>query len=357
MTTVTMDQQRAEAFAGRVIDMLNGGMLSLQMSVGHRTGLFDVMSGMGPATSAEIAKAGSLNERYVREWLGALVTGGIVAYDPREKTYVLPAEHAASLTRAAGPGNLASFAQYTAELGKVEDGIVEAFRNGGGVPYSAFPRFQEVMREESGQVFDATLIDVTLALVPGLVEKLEGGCDVADVGCGSGHAVNIMARAFPKSHFRGFDFSDEGIARGSAEAAEWGLGNATFELRDAASLEMRDRFDLITTFDSVHDQAKPRQVLKGIFDALKPGGTYLCVDIAASSQLEDNIAHPLGPMLYSISTFHCMTVSLALGGEGLGTVWGEQMARELLAEAGFTDVRVARVEGDIQNNYYVATKR
>jgi ubiquinone/menaquinone biosynthesis C-methylase UbiE len=304
-----------------------------------------------------VAKAAGLNERYVREWLGAMATGGIVDYDAAAGTYALPAEHAASLTRAAGPGNLASLAQYVSEMGNVEGGIVDAFRNGGGVPYSQFPRFQELMREESAQVFDATLLDVTLPLVPGLVERLERGCDVADVGCGAGHAINIMARAFPNSRFTGFDFSEEGIARGRAEAKDWGIANASFELRDAATLDVSNRFDFITTFDSVHDQAKPRRVLKGIYDALKPGGAYLCVDIAASSNLEDNMQHPMAPALYTISTFHCMTVSLALAGEGLGTVWGEQKARELLHEAGFTDVDVARVEGDILNNYYISTKR
>jgi SAM-dependent methyltransferase len=357
MTTQTLDPAKAEAFAGQLIGVFNGGMLSLQISVGHRTGLFDTMSGMGPSTSEQIAKAAGLNERYVREWLGALVTGRIVDYDANARTYVLPPEHAASLTRAAGPGNLAALAQYVSEMGNVEGGVVDAFRNGGGVPYSQFPRFQELMREESAQVFDATLLDVTLPLVPGLVEKLERGCDVADVGCGAGHAINIMARAFPNSRFTGFDFSEEGIARGRAEAKDWGIANATFELRDAATLDQSNRFDFITTFDSVHDQAKPRRVLKGIYDALKPGGTYLCVDIAASSNLEDNIEHPMGPLLYSISTFHCMTVSLALGGEGLGTVWGEQQARQLLGEAGFKDVDVAHVEGDILNNYYISTKR
>jgi SAM-dependent methyltransferase len=163
-----------------------------------------------------------------------------------------------------------------------------------------------------------------------------------------------MARAFPKSRFTGYDFSEEGIALGQREAKAWGLTNATFELKDAATLDGSRQFDLITTFDSVHDQAKPRRVLKGIHDALRPGGVYLCVDIAASSNVEENLDHPLGPFLYTISTMHCMTVSLALGGEGLGTVWGEQKARELLAEAGFTDVQVKQVAGDILNNYYIA---
>lgn len=351
-----IDTARAEAFAGQVIGILNGAGLTFMLSIGHRTGLFDNLATLPPSTSEEIARKAGLNERYVREWLGAMVTGKIVDYDAATKKYSLPAEHAASLTRAAGPGNLAAFSQFFSEIGNVETGIAEAFQNGGGVPYSQFPRFQELMREESAQVFDATLIDVTLPLVPGLVQKLEQGIDVADVGCGAGHAINVMARAFPKSRFTGYDFSEEGIARGRAEAKEWGLTNATFEIKDAATLDGSKQFDLITVFDAIHDQAKPRQVLEGIFNALKADGTFLCVDIAASSNLEDNVDHPMAPFLYTVSTMHCMTVSLALGGEGLGTVWGEQKAYELLGEAGFKDVTTKQVEGDILNNYYVARK-
>jgi SAM-dependent methyltransferase len=356
MTTQTIDAEKAAAFGGKMIGIMNGASLAFMTSIGHRTGLFDVMATMPPSTSEEIAANTGLNERYVREWLGAMVTGGIVEYDPATKKYELPPEHAMSITRAAGPGNLASFAQFFSEIGNVETGIVGAFKNGGGVPYSQFPRFQELMREESAAVFDAALIASTLPLVPGLIDRLQSGIDVADVGCGAGHAINLMAKAFPKSRFTGYDFSDEGVARGRAEAKELGLTNATFEVKDAASLDGSKQFDFITTFDSVHDQAKPRRVLKGIYDALKPGGTYLCVDIAASSNVNENKDHPLGAFLYTISTMHCMTVSLALGGEGLGTAWGEQMARDLMTEAGFLDISVKQVEGDIMNNYYITTK-
>ncbi len=356
MTTQTIDAEKAAAFGGKMIGIMNGASLAFMVSIGHRTELFDKMAVLPPSTSEQIAAATGLNERYVREWLGAMLAGGIVDYDPASKKYELPAEHAMSITRAAGPGNLAAFALFFSEIGNVETGIVGAFKNGGGVPYSQFPRFQELMREESTAVFDATLLQSTLPLAPGLVERLQSGIDVADVGCGAGHAINLMAKAFPKSRFTGYDFSDEGVARGRAEAKELGLTNAAFEVKDAATLDGSKKFDLITTFDSVHDQAHPRRVLKGIYEALKQGGTYFCVDIAASSNVEENKDHPLGAFLYTISTMHCMTVSLALGGEGLGTAWGEQKARELMTEAGFRDIGVKQVEGDIMNNYYIATK-
>jgi SAM-dependent methyltransferase len=336
--------------------MMNEGALALMVSVGHRTGLFDVMAAMPAATSAQIASSGGLDERYVREWLAAMTTGRIVDHDEVTLTFSLPADRAAWLTRAAGIDNLAIQAQYLGLLAQVEDQIVGCFRHGGGVPYSAFPKFQAVMAEDSGAVLDATLIDVTLPLVAGLVDRLERGIEVADVGCGSGHAINLMAEAFPRSRFAGFDLSDAGLAAARAEADRKGLTNARFDKRDVARLGETARFDLITTFDAVHDQARPDLVLAGIAQALRPGGVYLCVDIAASSTLSDNVDHPLGTLLYTISCMHCMTVSLAEGGMGLGTMWGEQKARQMLRDAGFASIEAAHVDGDIANTYYIATK-
>jgi SAM-dependent methyltransferase len=347
-------QEPPMVFAERMGQMMNDAALILMVSVGHRTGLFDVMAAMPSATSAEIAARAGLNERYVREWLGAMTTGKIVHHDGAAGTFALPAHHAASLTRAAGLDNMAAQAQMIGFLAPVEDQIVDCFRHGGGVPYSAFPKMQVILAETTGAVHDATLIDVTLPLVPGLVDRLTHGIDVADIGCGTGHAVNLMAEAFPRSRFTGFDLSDTGIAAGLAEAERKGLTNARFEQRDAARLGEIARFDFITTFDSVHDQARPDLALAGIARALRPGGAYLCVDVAASSTLADNLDHPMGPFGYTVSCMHCMTVSLADGGMGLGTMWGEQKAREMLTDAGFTSIQAAHVDGDIMNVYYIA---
>lgn len=356
MTTQDIDQKKAEAFAGRMIGALNEGAIALMTSIGHRTGLFDAMAGLPASTSAEIAAAAGLHERYVREWLGAMVVGRIVEHDPEERTYRLPPEHAAFLTRAASPENIAVTAQFIPLLGSVEDGIVESFKNGGGVPYSAFHRFHEVMAEDSGQTVVAALFDSILPLVPGLTERLESGMDVLDVGCGSGRALNLMARRFPESRFVGYDISEEAIARACAEAARHGSENVRFEIRDAATLDEVERYDLITTFDVIHDQADPTAVLAGISRALRPDGVYLMQDIAGSSHLQENMDHPIGPFLYTISTMHCMTVSLSQNGAGLGTMWGEEKAREMLHEAGFTGVEVRQLPHDFVNSYYIVTK-
>ena len=356
MTTQEFDQAKAEGFAERMVGVLNEGAIALMTSIGHRTGLFDAMATLPPSTSEEIASAADLNERYVREWLGAMVVGGIVEHDPLEGTYYLPQEHAAFLTRAASPENIAAFAQYIPLLGSVEDGVVESFKHGGGVPYSAFPRFQEVMAEDSGQTVLPALTEHILPLVPGLIERLEEGIDVLDVGCGSGRALNLMARTFPNSRFVGYDLSEEAIGRARAEAQENGTTNVRFEAKDVATLDEEARYALITTFDAVHDQAKPAAVLRGIAKALKEDGVYLMQDIAGSSHHHNNLEHPIGPFLYTISCMHCMTVSLAQGGEGLGAMWGEEKAREMLKEAGFKEVRVEQLPHDFQNYYYIATK-
>ena len=356
MATQVLDQTRAEAFGGRMLSLLNDGCLGLLISVGHQVGLFDTLADLPPSTSTQIAAATGLNERYVREWLGGMVVGKVVEYDRATVTYRLPAEHATSLTRAAGPENLAFFTQYFALVGGVEQGIVECFRHGGGVPYSAFGRFQELQAEESAPLYDTALVGAILPLAPGLVERLTAGAEVLDIGCGHGHAVNVMARDFPQSRFTGYDFSEEGVAAGRAEAARLGLDNAHFAVADVVTIGDRDRYDLITAFDVVHDLAQPAETLRAIAGALKPDGRFLMMDIAASSDLDGNIDHPIGPFLYAASVFHCMTVSLAQGGPGLGTVWGEQTATRLMEEAGFA-VTLEHLPGDFFHSFFIGRKR
>ncbi len=350
------EPQGSEEFAGRVLQILNDGATAIMVSIGHKTGLFDTMAGLPPSTSEEIAKAAGLQERYVREWLGAVTTGGIVEHDPERLTFTLPPERSAWLTRAAGPANLASSMQVLGMMASVEDEVAERFRIGGGVPYSAFPKFHSWMAEDSAAIHDATLIEGILPLVPGILERLQAGIDVADIGCGSGHAINLMAEAFPASRFMGIDLSEQAIAVAREEAEAKGLKNARFEVRDAATLDGSEQFDFVTTFDAVHDQARPDLALAGIAASLRPGGVYLCVDIKGTSTVVGDMDLPLAPMLYAISTMHCMTVSLAEGGLGLGTMWGEKVARKMLADAGFTSVELREIPEDIANNYYIATK-
>ncbi len=359
MTTLqapTIDTAKSEAFAERLLGAINEAAMMQLISIGHRTGLFDTMHDMPPATSGDIAKAAGLNERYVREWLGGMVTSQVVAYDPAANEYALPAEHAAWLTRAASPDNVAVMAQYFAVMGSVEDDVVACFERGGGVPYERFGRFHEVMAEDSGQTVVAALFDHLLPLAPWLTPQLERGIEVLDIGCGRGRALLTLAERFPNSSFVGYDLSEEATGWANARARERGLTNVRFAARDVTDMNEPDRYDLVFAFDAIHDQMHPAAVLENIHTALKTGGTFFMQDIRASSYVENNIDHPIGTLLYTISTMHCMTVSLAGCGCGLGTVWGEELALEMLGEAGFEHVDVRTLEHDFQNNYYIMKK-
>ena len=351
------DSARHEAFGERMVGTLNQAALSFMLSIGHRTGLLDALRRLNrPATTHEIADESGLNERYVREWLGALVTGRVIDYDPSTRGYRLPPEHAAWLTREATPSNLAGVMQFMSVFGKVEDHVLDCFYRGGGVPYEKFERFHEVMAEESFQTVVSALDDHILPLVNGLVESLQRGIDAVDIGCGRGLALMHLGKRFPNSRLVGYDFSSEAIDWANAEAQRRGLTNIRFEVRDAAKLDDERRFDVVFTFDAIHDQIDPQAMLSGIHRALKSDGLLLAQDIRSSSHLEKNLDHPVAPFLYTISTMHCMTVSLAHCGCGLGTCWGEELALKMFEEAGFTSVAVHTLDHDIMNNYYVCRK-
>ena len=345
-----------EQFATRLTSILNDAATALMISLGHRLGLFDAMAELELASSQQIADATGCHERYVREWLGALVTAGVVEFLPEAQSYSLPKTHAALLTRSATPNNVAVFAQYIPMLGSVEELIIEAFRHGRGVPYAAYARFHQVMAEESGQTVVAALEEHILPLVDGMDTRLKQGIQVLDIGCGSGLALNRLSQRYPNSSFVGYDISEEGIIRAVKESERNKLTNVRFSCIDASQLKHHEEFDLVTAFDAIHDQAKPLEVLRNIRNALRPGGTFLMQDIHASSQLENNIGHPIGPFIYTISCLHCMSVSLASGGAGLGAAWGKELALQMLEEAGFADIRVETLPHDFQNCYFIMQK-
>ncbi|MFK0040854.1 class I SAM-dependent methyltransferase [Paenarthrobacter sp. NPDC090517] len=337
---------------GRLIGILNDSSIALLVVVGHQTGLFETLSALPPASGRLIADASGLNERYVREWLGGMTSAGFVDYQPVSGTYLLRPEFVPVVT-GAGTENFARTLQYVPLMGEVAPKIVHAFRTGGGTSYEDYPRFHHIMASESAAVNDAALVETILPLTD-CVEALRSGISVADIGCGEGHALNLLGSTFPASTFTGYDFSAEALATAAAEASALGLSNVRFELQDVSRLDIAEAFDLVSAFDAIHDQAHPAEVLKNIRAALKPGGTFLMVDINASSRLEENLELPWAAFLYTISTFHCMAVSLGQGGDGLGTVWGKERATEMLREAGFRSVEVKEVEEDPFNAYFLA---
>jgi SAM-dependent methyltransferase len=352
---VSYDRAKARGFMGDMLSVMNGGAMALMCSVGHRTRLFDVMADVGAANSVDIASAANLAERPVREWLASVTMGGIVEHDPETDTYCLPPEHSGLLTRAAGTLNMANALQFIAQLGAVEDEVVDSFATGAGVPYSSYKSFQRLMADVSTQRFDTGLLQFTIPLIDA-DDALRAGIDMADIGCGSGHAINLLAAEYPDSRFVGFDISEEGIDRARTQAAEMDLSNASFEVRDVAALDEPARFDLVTTFDAIHDQALPDAVLDGIHAALRPGGSYLCVEPQAESHVHGNHDRSHAPFLYMVSTMHCMQVSLAADGEGVGAAWGREMIQNRLAKAGFVDTELHASPVDRTNDYYLSAR-
>lgn len=349
------DPTAVEAFEERLAGALNEAGMLLMISIGHRLGLFAMLDGAPPMTSEALAERAGLNERYVREWLGAMTAAGIVVLDAGSGTYQLPHEHAALLTDS-GEANMGVYAQFIPLLSQVEDDIVECFRHGGGVPYGRFHRFHDVMAEDSGQTVLAALFDHILPLAPDLPARLESGMRVLDAGCGRGKALMALAERYPRSDFTGYDLSEEAIEWARARARERGLDNLRFEVRDLSDFEETAHpgaFELVTTFDAIHDQARPMSLLRGIRRSLTDDGIYLAQDIRARSHHHENVDHPLGPFLYALSVMHCMTVSLAQGGEGLGTMWGREKALEYMKAAGFDDIQVHELDHDPQNDYFV----
>jgi 2-polyprenyl-3-methyl-5-hydroxy-6-metoxy-1,4-benzoquinol methylase len=352
----TLNVSAAKAFAVRLGTMLDAGAVTVMISLGHRTGLFDAMASLPAATSHEIAATTGLTERYVREWLAVMVTGGVVSYDPAARTYRLPPEHAACLTRSGPIGNLAVYAQNVALMGMMQERVVASFRDGGGIHYHEYPRFHEVMAEDSGQTVTARLFDTILPLIDGIEERLETGIGVLDAGCARGSALLALARRFPASRFVGYDLCEDAIEHAAGSAQEFGLTNIRFEARDLGSYHEKERFDLVTSFDAVHDQRDPARLLRSLHEALRQNGVYLMQDIGGSAKLENNLDFPIAALLYAISCVHCIPVSLAQGGKGLGTMWGWETAEAMLRAVGFLRVDRHVLAHDPMNVWFVARR-
>jgi SAM-dependent methyltransferase len=334
-----VDEAGTREFGDALIDTYSGAVMTYLIAVGHETGLFEAAAG-GRGSSGELAERAHLNERYVREWLGAMTTGGVFTYDADTATYELPAEHAAGLTGRRA-SNAAPMSRSLIHFATLLPRLIECFRHGGGISYDEFrPQFTDRMDDLWRRIYDEQLLDGFIAPVAGLAERLDAGIAVADIGCGSGHAINLLARTYPASRFVGYDIATDAIVTATAEAETIGLSNSRFEVLDVNQLPSRPTLDLITAFDAIHDQPDPASVLSAIRHALADDGVFLMIDFKFSSKLEENLENPFAPLYYGISTMHCLTVSLAEGGAGLGTVWGIQTARRMLADAGFSAVEV-----------------
>ncbi len=341
-------------FTEKLRSIFTGSVMTNLIDIGYQVGLFEA-SKAGPATSAELAERAGLHERYVREWLGAMVTSGIYDYDPASREYSLPEDHAECLTGNTSK-NFCPTSRILNHFGTHLPKLIHSFREGGGVPYEDFrPEFTSCMDDSWRRIYDEKLIDGFIAAVDGAAPLLEKGIRVLDIGCGTGHAGNVLAAEYPQSTFFGYDFADDAIEQAMAEAEQMKLTNSHFKCRDVTKLPENESFDLILAFDAVHDQRDPAAVLKSVHDALAPDGTFLMIDFKFHTEVHENIGNPMAALYYGTSLMHCTTVSLAAGGPGLGAVWGVELATKMLHEAGFAEVTVVDAPRP-QNCIYVCRR-
>lgn len=326
----TIDQSAgADVYAARIARALNDGFTVLMISIGHRTGLFDAMASLPPATSTRIAEEAGLAERYARAWLASMVAARIVEHEPQTGTYVLPIEYAAVLSRAAGTSNLAGLAQILPMLASMEEMVVASFRGGGGVRPEAYRRVDELQCERIDEEFVSDL----LARIPGLREKLVRGASVLAAGCGRGQVLHLLARMFPRTLFRGYDSSASAIAQAT------GRRNLVFDVVNLATLDDEpEEYDLITSFDLSDDPA----VLANIARSLKRHGVFVVRHRAAEE------GHPFAPLLLALEAMQNVPVAVARGENGKTGI------AESLVRAGFTTFRFERFPSDPLHSWCVA---
>ncbi len=355
------------SFSEKMIRILNDGALNLALAIGYRTGLLDAMDCLEvPQTADRLAQKTGLNLRYIKEWLAVMVSGEIVELSRTpegENLYYLPQHCGDFITRRAGNANLGVYTQEMPLLTvSALESVIRGFETGAGVSYDNYPKFQEFMSQLADAKHAQVLVDRFLPAVDDgrLVGRLQAGIRVCDLGCAQGVALMLMAKAFPRSRFVGIDISDDAIAEAQRETQRQELDNLDFMVADAALLSdnpaLKESFDYVTAFDAIHDQTRPREVLRGIYHILAADGLFSMVDIAAESNLADNLDHPMGPFLYTVSLMHCLPVGLVDGGAGLGMMWGREKAVDLLKEAGFQKVQVLKMPDDPFNFHFFCQK-
>jgi SAM-dependent methyltransferase len=335
-----LDQAKLEAFMTTVSRDIASAMVTVMAGIGNRLGLFKQLAAGGPATSAELATRAGLDERYVREWLGAMAAAGYIAYEPEGERYHLPLEHARVLAEEGGPFFVGGVHQFAPALIRPLDRILEAFRRGGGAPQSAYDDdLWEGMERSSASWNAHVLVQRALPEMPEVRAKLEHGALLADIGCGRGGALIALAQAFPGARFVGYDLYPPTVASATVNAVKAGVGDRIrFVARDV-SQGLPEPYDIITSFDVVHDSADPLGLLRAVRAALRPDGIYVCFEPVSQEAVEDRVG-PRAAFLYSVSVLYCMTTSLSQGGAGLGALgMPESKVRELAAVAGFSSVR------------------
>jgi SAM-dependent methyltransferase len=336
------DPDKLQVFLGKMLGDMGGAASGALVLLGDRLGLFAAIAGHGPGTSAELAAAAGVDERYLREWLACMAASGYVDYDAEGKTFSMNPEQAAVFADPESPVALAGAYYSTASLYIDEPTLSEAFRSGRGVSWGdhhpcLFCGTAKFFRPG----YAHHLTGEWLAALDGVVEKLERGARVADVGCGHGCSTTIMAKAFPNSQFTGYDYHAQSVETARALARDQGVPNATFDVASAKDYP-GDGYDLVAFFDCLHDMGDPAGAAAHVRSTLKPDGTWLIVEPMAGDTLSDNL-NPVGRLYYAFSTMVCTPASMAQEvGLALGAQAGEKRLREVVVDGGgFTRFRRA----------------
>lgn len=346
MAAGEIDREKAKQAAQRVVADVATAMHAAMNFIGDRLGLFKAMKDAGPLTIEQLAAKTGFSQRYLREWLSSMAAAQYLQYDPAAHTYLLTPEYAAALADENSPYFVGSYFQIVQATMSVAPKVADAFRTGKGVTQADYPQWMfEATERNSRPRYQYKLARKWIPAMPQVVERLGRGGTAADVGCGGGRAAILIAKAFPNARVVGYDLHAESIERARRNAAEAGVADrVSFEVANGTHLPA-GKFDLVTTFDVVHDSVDPVALMSSIRRALAPGGTYMVQEINISPNVEDNIK-PMGKLVYSVSTLYCMTTSLAHGGAGIGAAMGEPKARELATAAGFSHFRRLPIEDD-----------
>lgn len=352
-----VDEAAVESFMDKVVGDYAGANAFFMGAIGDRLGLFADLSTNGPATSAELARRTNLDERYLREWLAGMAAADYLAYDPGSGCYSMPPTHGPVLSDEAGPWFLgAAMFDYSTNFGDTFRLLLEAFRSGAGVRQELYGAEVAYSIERfTAPWYENFLVPQWLPTMPDILSRLEAGAAVCDVGCGQGRALIKLAEAFPRCTFTGFDGYGPAIDGATTAAHRAGVEDRVrFDVRDIAAQGLPGQYDVVTTFDVLHDSVDPSGLLEAIHGCLGSDGRYLCLDINCSERPEDNVG-PLGTILYGLSLAYCLPVSLVGGGAGLGTLGlPESKLAALAASAGFSAVTRAPVE-DPFSALYVLT--
>lgn len=332
-----LNEAKATAFGEKLVGELSTMLFGNLVYIGEKLGLFNLLAQSGAVTSEELAEKSSCQPRYLREWLSAMTAAGWIEYDAETKRFHLPPEHASFLADANHPMYVGGALEMVGSYGGVIPKIIECFRMGGGVGLEEHhPDLPKIMDRLSAPLYKNFLTKIWLPeLLPDVHEKLTAGATVADVGCGVGRALTEMARAYPNSRFVGYE-PDKTSARQAENLVKEEAVADRVQIFDAPSGEMpSEKLDFITTFDVIHDLAKPQEVIGDIRRALKPDGTYLMMEFNCSARLEENI-NPIGKLMYSSSTMYCLPFSLSQNGAGIGCAMGQELPQKMCREAGFS---------------------